>query len=124
MRVRTPGSRSYVYPDVSVACGEPLVHGNSEDILVNPVVVIEVLSPSTSNYDRSEKFALYREIESLQDYVLVHTNAIHVEHYTRQPGLWHFREYRGAESVIAIGSIGCEIPLGEVYGNVLDAASD
>jgi Uma2 family endonuclease len=120
MRVRTRGSGSNVYPDLSVACGKPQFHGTADDVLVNPVLVVEVLSPSTANYDRSVKFDLYREIESLQDYVLVHTDGIHVEQYTRQPGLWHYREHRGAESVITIASIGCEIPLGEVYGNVLD----
>ena len=118
-RIRTPGSGSYVYPDVSVVCGKPRSHRASDDILTNPVVVIEVLSPSTADYDRGKKFELYREIASLQDYILVHTDLVHVEQFTRQPTGWLFREYRGAESAVLIESIDCDIQLGDVYAGVI-----
>ena len=115
LKVRTRRTGSYLYPDVSVVCGESLTHQDADDLVTNPVVVIEVLSPSTEGYDRGKKFALYREVESLQDYVLVHTGEIHLEQFTRQPGNWLYREYTGAESTIRIESIGCEISLGDLY---------
>jgi Uma2 family endonuclease len=117
-RIRTQRSGSYVYPDVSVVCGKPQSHQSADDILTNPIVVIEVLSPSTADYDRGRKFELYREIASLQDYILVHTGSIHVEHFTRQPGSWLFREYYGTESSVPIGSIDCIVQLGDVYDGV------
>jgi Uma2 family endonuclease len=119
MRVRTPSTESYVYPDVSVVCGEPVAHAGSDDILTNPKVVVEVLSPSTSSYDRGEKFELYREIPSLSDYVLAHTNAVHVEHFSRQAdGCWIFREYKGDDSTIALNSINCTVRLADVYSDL------
>jgi Uma2 family endonuclease len=118
-RVRTPSTGSYVYPDVSVVCGEPIAYAGSDDILTNPIVVVEVLSPSTSNYDRGEKFELYREIPSLKEYVLVHTTAIRVEHFARQAdGSWIFREYQGEDSAILLDSIQCTVRLGEVYSDL------
>jgi Uma2 family endonuclease len=118
-RVRTPSTGSYVYPDVSVVCGEPVAHAGSDDILTNPKIIVEVLSPSTSSYDRGEKFELYREIPSLNDYVLAHTNAVHVEHFSRQSdGSWIFREYKGDDSTIALNSINCTVPLADVYSDL------
>jgi Uma2 family endonuclease len=115
-RVRTPSTGSYVYPDVSVVRGEPIPYADSDDILTNPAVVVEVLSPSTSNYDRGKKFDLYREIPSLSEYVLVHTDAVKVDHFVRQQdGSWIFREYRGEDSTILLNSIDCAIRLGDVY---------
>jgi Uma2 family endonuclease len=120
-RVRTPKTGSYLYPDVSVTCGGPQTHQNSNDILVNPQVVIEVLSPSTAGYDHGKKFERYREIPLLRDYVLVHADLAHVEHYVRQPDAsWIFREYRGLETAVPIASIDCNVPLAEVYSGVLD----
>src|SRR6266849_6416528 len=84
-RVRTPISGSYLYPDVSVVCGPVQTFKDSDDILTNPRVIIEVLSPSTAGYDRGRKFERYREISSLQDYILVHAASPQVEHFTRQP---------------------------------------
>jgi Uma2 family endonuclease len=120
-RVRTPKTGSYLYPDVSVACGGPQTHQNSNDILVNPQVLIEVLSPFTAGYDHGKKFECYREIPSLREYVLVHADLAHVEHYVRQPDAsWIFREYRGLEAAVPIASIDCNVPLADVYSGVLD----
>jgi Uma2 family endonuclease len=119
MRIRTQSTSSYVYADVSVVCGEPQFHGDATDILINPVVVIEVLSPSTEPFDRGKKFALYREIASLHDYLLVHTGEAHVEQYSRQEGSWLFREYKGLEASVPIESIGCTVSLRDVYAGVL-----
>jgi Uma2 family endonuclease len=117
-RVRTPSTGSYVYPDVSVVLGEPVTYADSDDILTNPTVVVEVLSPSTSNYDHGKKFELYCEIPSLTHYILVHTDAMRVEHYARQSdGIWAFHEYKGDDDTMALDSINCSIRLGDVYTN-------
>ncbi len=120
-RVRTSRSGSYVYPDLSVVCGAPQVYEDADDILTNPKVLIEVLSPSTADYDRGKKFELYREIASLEDYILVHTGSALVEHFARQADAsWIFREYRGLEAAISIASIGCTIRLADVYAGVFE----
>jgi Uma2 family endonuclease len=114
-RVRIAASGSYVYPDISVVCGGPAM-SQDDDILVSPTVVIEVLSPSTADYDRGKKFGLYREIASLQEYVLTHSDAAHIEHYARQTDeSWIFREYKGIEGSLRLNSIHCEIRLADVY---------
>ncbi len=121
MRVRTGASGSYVYPDVSVACGENTSQTDDafSDILLNPRVVIEVLSPSTTNYDRGQKFELYREIPSLEEYILTHTNAPHVEHFARQAdGSWIFREYKGMDGELSLPSIGCSIAFADIYEGI------
>jgi Uma2 family endonuclease len=120
-RVRTSKTGSYLYPDVSVVCGGPQTHENSNDILVNPQLVIEVLSPSTAGYDRGRKFERYREIASLQDYILVHADSPWVEHFARQQDAsWIFREYRGLDGAVPISSLDCFVRLAEIYSGVLD----
>jgi Uma2 family endonuclease len=120
-RVRTAKTGSYLYPDVSVVCGGPQTHENSNDILINPQLVIEVLSPSTAGYDRGKKFERYREIESLRDYLLIHADSPHVEHFARQQDAsWIFREYCGLEAAVPIASLDCIVGLAEVYSDVLD----
>ncbi len=119
-RVRT-SSGSFVYPDVSVVCGVPQSYRDGADTLTNPKVVIEVLSPSTAGYDRGKKFELYREISSLEEYVLVHTESPVVEHFARQADAsWIFREYRGMETEMAMASIGCHVRLSDIYAGVLE----
>ena len=115
LRIRTSRTGSYVYPDVSVVCEEPQANRNTEDLLTNPTVVIEVLSPSNKKYDRGRKFELYREIPSLRDYLLVHSDAVLVEQHSRQPENWLFREYSGVDSSIHIESIDCTVALEDVY---------
>jgi Uma2 family endonuclease len=121
MRTRISARGDYVYPDVSVVCGQPQIHKGEPDILTNPKVVIEVLSPSTADYDHGKKFELYREIPSLDEYVLTHQDSPHIEHYARQPdSSWIFREYRGLEASIELLSIGCKVQLADIYAGVLD----
>ncbi len=118
--IRTSLTGSYVYPDLSIVCGRPERHNGDSTILTNPVAVVEVLSVSTTKYDRGKKFDLYSEIPRLMDYLLVHTSSPHVEHFVRQPdNRWLFREYVGLESSIAINSIGCCVGLDEIYAKVL-----
>lgn len=121
MRIRTSETGAQLYPDVSVVCGEPKFYKDSSDLLLNPVVIAEVLSPSTADYDRGKKFELYREIGTLKDYLLFHTDEVWVEHYSRQAdGSWIFREHRGMDQSVAIPSIEHVVNLSGVYDGILD----
>ena len=88
MRVRVQDPVSYFYPDVTVVCGEPRFEDDVFDTLLNPTVVIEVLSPSTAAYDRREKFARYQQIASLKAYILISQNRMHLEHHLREGNEW------------------------------------
>ena len=96
LRIKTPGGL-YTYPDCSVLCGEaPVCSAINQDVLLNPLLIVEVLSPSTEGYDRGRKFALYRAIESFQEYLIVHQDRRYVEHYSRlDDGSWLLREHNG-----------------------------
>lgn len=117
MRVRVEDGR-YLYPDVVVACGEPRFADDESDNLLNPTLIVEVLSPTTERRDRGRKFHQYRTIESLQEYVMVAQDEVHVERYTRREGEWAFSELDTLDGMLRLESIGCEIPLREVYAKV------
>lgn len=119
MRVRLEGARFYTYPDVVAVCGEPLFEDGQLDTLLNPTAIFETLSPTTAAYDRGEKFAYYRQIASLQDYVLLSQDRILVEHFTRQGELWLYRALDSPEDVLHLVSIDCHIPLAEIYDKVV-----
>ena len=127
MRVSTPTTTSYFYPDVVVVCEEPRFEDNVFDILLNPIILVEVLSPSTEVYDRREKFAHYRQLPSLQEYVLVAQDKVLVEHYRRQENQgnalirqqdWIFTDFQKLEEILLLTSIQCELPLQEIYERV------
>ena len=119
MRVKVARADHYSYPDVAVVCGQAEFEDRSEDTLLNPTVLIEVLSPSTEGYDRGAKFELYRTLESLSDYLLISQSRPIIEHYTRQPDdHWLLSTYKGLEAVTPIPSIGCELRLADVYDKV------
>lgn len=114
LRVRIPSTGAYTYPDVSVVCGRPELEGAARDTLLNPTVLIEVLSPTTEAYDRGKKFELYRSIASLRDYLLVSSTEILVEHFVRQEdGAWLLRVHRAGERVAL--SIGATLSVDELY---------
>jgi Uma2 family endonuclease len=116
LKVRIPRGGNYFYPDIFVVCGEPLLADDRKDIVLNPRVIFEVLSPSTELYDRGLKFQQYRTIESLQDYVLVDQNTMRIEHFTRQTdNTWTLRDVQQQDEELKIDSIGVSIPLGRVY---------
>ena len=115
MRVSTPATASYFYPDVVVVCEEPRFEDDVFDTLLNPIILVEVLSSSTEAYDRGEKFAHYRQLTSLQEYVLVSQDQIRVEHYRRQERQWIFTDFQKPEEILSLVSIQCELPLQEIY---------
>ena len=127
MRVSTPTTTSYFYPDVTVVCEEPRFEDDVFDTLLNPIILVEVLSPSTEVYDRREKFAHYRQLPSLQEYVLVAQDQVRVEHYRRQekqgtapvtPKDWIFTDFQELEEILPLTSIQCELPLQEIYERI------
>lgn len=117
MKIAAGNKGLFSYPDLAIVCGEPTFHDEKKDVLTNPQVIFEVLSPSTVNYDRSEKFLRYTNtIESLTDYILISQDAPAVEHFQLQPdGNWHKTRYDGLEKIIELGSIKCSIPLADLY---------
>ena len=123
MRVRTSPEGSYFYPDVIVVCGEPRFEDDTFDTLLNPIVVIEVLSPSTAAFDRGEKFEHYKQIVSLQEYILISQNSVRVEHYCRQETQWLHNTFQRLEDVLSLPSIECKVPLHAIYRRVVFNAS-
>lgn len=119
LRVHVKQAGLYTYPDALVVCGQPLFADNQKDTLLNPDVLLEVLSDSTEKWDRGRKFTMYRTIESLTDYVLITQNAALVEHYVRQPtGHWILFDHRGLDAAVTIASINCTLPLADIYDKV------
>lgn len=121
MRVQAGASGLFAYPDVTVVCGEPRFLDKEVDTLLNPTVIVEVLSPSTEAYDRGRKFEHYRRLASLREYVLVAQDRVLVERYTRQGDNWLLTELSRLDGVLRLESIGCEIPLEAVYERVFSA---
>ena len=115
MRVKIESKSGYVYPDIAVACGDIEFEDNQFDTLTNPIVIIEILSDSTEVHDRTEKFDLYREIPTLQDYILVSQNKCRVEHHIKGPDMWGTLYYTDMEQILKVESIGCEIAISEIY---------
>ena len=119
MRVRISPSKFYTYPDIVVVCGPPKVADDQNDTLLNPTLLIEVLSPSTEAHDRGFKFLHYRQLESLQEYALVWQAEPRVEIFRRQAsGEWLLSEAAGLDSHCRFDSAGCRIALGEIYHRV------
>ena len=118
MRVSIEATGLYTYPDVSVVCGEPRFQDSEVDTLLNPTVIIEVLSPTTAAYDRGDKFRHYRRIDSLREFVLISQDRIMVERYTRRGNDWVLSDLTDPDQVLKLESIGCQIPLGRIYAKI------
>ena len=120
MRVKVDPTGLYTYPDVIVVCGEPAFEDEHIDTLLNPTLLIEVLSESTEAYDRGKKFEHYRKLETLQGVVLVTQDEAHAERFTRQPdGQWLLGEASGLEAALHLASIDVTLPLADIYDKVL-----
>ena len=116
MRVHIPANTLFTYPDISVVCGPPEFLNNDEWNLLNPSVIFEILSPSTCNYDRGDKFKLYREIPTLREYILVDTGALSIEaFYINSHGQWELKEYKHINGMLEIRAIGTSLTLSEIY---------
>jgi Uma2 family endonuclease len=119
LRLRVSPTGLYTYPDVVVVCGQAIFADDQKDTLLNPTLIIEVLSESTKDYDRGEKFEQYRTLESLKEYVLIAQDRYHVEHHVRQPdNTWVLSETNRLEDTIELSSIQCSLSLTETYDKV------
>lgn len=119
MRVRIPRTYRYLYPDVVVVCDEPQFEDDQDDILLNPTLIVEVLSPSTEAYDRGKKFDSYRRLPSVAAYLLIAQDERRVLLYTRQSqDQWLFAEFGDDDTVIDLPAIGCALPLADIYAKV------
>ncbi len=116
MRLKVQATEYYAYPDVQVACGEIQMEDSEQDTLLNPRIIVEVLSESTGAWDRGGKFWHYRHIETFTDYVLISQETWLVEHYTRQPnGSWLLQVAQGSGGLLTLDSIGCSVALADIY---------
>lgn len=120
MRVKAAEVRSYHYPDITAVCGAPQFEDAHLDTLLNPTLLIEVLSPSTEAYDRGGKFSHYRKMPSLREYLLVAQDQPNIERYVRQEDVWILTEAAGLEASVPLESIDCVLNLREVYDKVLE----
>lgn len=119
LRVRVSAKGPFFYPDLKVFCGEPQLADDHQDILLNPRVLFEVLSPSSEAFDRGLRFEAYSEIESLEEYVLVSQSKPRIEVYTRQQaGKWLLSSYSGMEAECRLSSLDCSVRLAEIYDGV------
>ncbi|MBS1856909.1 MAG: Uma2 family endonuclease [Acidobacteria bacterium] len=119
MRVFVAATGLYTYPDVVVVCGEPVLQDGNFDTLLNPAVLVEVLSPSTEAYDRGRKFEHYRTIESLREYLLLASDRIHADVYTRQGDeRWLLTSAGRMEESVTLQSIDCRLALADLYGQI------
>ncbi|MDB5353122.1 MAG: hypothetical protein JWN86_4369 [Planctomycetota bacterium] len=118
MRVLIESTGLYTYPDVVAVSGEPRFEDSEVDTLLNPTVIVEVLSPSTEAYDRGEKFAQFRTVPSLQEYILIEQDEVRIERFSRRGGQWVLTEWTSLDDVTRLDAIDCDVPLREVYAKV------
>jgi Uma2 family endonuclease len=119
MRLRVTPNGLYTYPDVMVTCGEPQFADDQSDTLLNPVLIVEVLSESTRDYDRGRKFQHYRTLPSLIEYLTIEQDEPRIEHWTRQQeDHWDFVAIDDLAKSVELASIGCVLPLAEVYDRI------
>lgn len=109
----------YSYPDITVVCGKTKFENEKRRIVLNPSLIVEVLSPSTEGYDRGAKFESYRSIPSFQEYILIAQDRIYIEHHIRQPdGSWNFTEHHNLTDEITLPTIDCSLSLSDIYESV------
>jgi Uma2 family endonuclease len=125
LRVRVTGGGLYAYPDIVVVQGEPAVADAHRDMITNPALLVEVLSPSTRDFDQGDKFARYRRLPSLQEYVMIDPDVAWAIHVMRRADGWLLRDVRGQDATLDLASVGAALPLAEVYHKItLDTAED
>ena len=118
MRTKVAAAGLYTYPDVMVVCGKSVFDAKDKYALINPTVIVEVLSPSTEAYDRAEKFAHYKKLDSLSTYVLVSQQKVQVERFTREGAEWPALKLHSLDDTLDLPSIGCRVSLREIYDKV------
>jgi len=119
MRLWIKANGLFTYPDLMVVCGEPEFYEGRDDMITNPVVIVEVLSKTTQDYDRGDKFKLYRSIPTLQEYILIDQYSVHIEqYYLEAPKKWAFVEYNELTDILKFAKIDFQISLQDIYRRV------
>ena len=119
LRLWIPQYRQYTYPEVFLIQGQPVFQERRTDTIMNPCLIVEVLSKSTKDYDRTDKFRYYRSIAELQEYVLINQYRTEIEHYTKADGnSWLFRAYESSKDKIIFASINIEMTIEDIYEDV------
>jgi Uma2 family endonuclease len=118
LRLWIPDYRRGVYPDAMVFAGALQFNGDREDEVLNPLLIVEVLSPSTEEYDRTDKFRMYRSIPSFCEYLLIRQNKVFVEHYSKQAQGWTYSDFDGLDQSILLESLSIEFAIAEIYRNI------
>ena len=119
VRLWIPVTRRYVYPDIMVIQGEPVYHENNQTIVTNPLIIVEVLSDSTKDYDRGGKFLAYRSIPEFREYILIDQYSYHIEQFAKNSnGKWVLTEYDSEESVLTLESVEFQMPIAEIYERI------
>lgn len=119
MRIQADKSKHYTYPDLSVVCGDIEFVDGRDDTIANPIVIFEILSDSTKDYDRGSKFTAYRNIHSLKDYILINQYAYHIEYFFKnEAGRWSLDDFKRLDDTFRINSIDIELPLNTIYYRV------
>ncbi len=115
-RIHIEKNTLFTYPDISIICGDIITLNNDDWNVLNPAVIIEVLSPATKNYDRGEKFKLYRDIATLKEYILIDSESISIEaFYINEHGNWELKEYKSIDETLYLQSIQISLELKEIY---------
>ncbi len=116
MRIHIPENTLFTYPDISIICGDILLSDEDKDTAIQPTVLIEILSPSTKDYDRGGKFKLYRDIPTLKEFILIDSESINVEVFRINANThWELEEYKALSETLRIPSVEMAIPLSEIY---------
>ena len=119
LRIHIPKNTLFTYPDITIICGEPNLTDDKFDTATNPSVIIELLSASTRNYDTGEKFSLYREIDSLQEYILIDSERIHViKHIRNNDNSWQLTEFKSLGNSFSITTIDLSLALNDIYKGI------
>jgi Uma2 family endonuclease len=119
VRLWIPQTRRYVYPDIMVIQGEPIYQENNQTVVTNPLVIIELLSNSTKDYDRGGKFLAYRSISEFKEYILIDQYSYHIEQFAKNSnGKWVLTEYDLEASILTLESVEFQIPLREIYERI------
>jgi Uma2 family endonuclease len=119
LRINIPENTLYTYPDISIFCGELKQSSEDEDTVIGPAILIEILSPSTKEYDRGSKFKLYRDIPTLKEYILIDTMTVNVEAFRiNKNKYWELEEYKSLEESLNFPALAFSIPLAEIYNRI------
>jgi Uma2 family endonuclease len=111
--------RVYTYPDIMVIKGEPIYQTDKQIVVTNPCLIVEVLSESTENYDRTNKFKFYRSLPSLEEYILISQSSYYIEQFSKQNNQWLFNSFEGKKANLELKNIACNLSLAEIYNRVV-----